>query len=403
MKNITFPARHPVALIALGLAVFLAACGDRQAAPGGAGGASGAPGAPGSTGAPPAPRFAAVVLQPSAASSGISATGTVLAEQEVNVQAEISGKVVGIGFREGGAVTAGQILVELDGAELKAQADRAEASLMLAKTRAERMRADFQAQAVSQNENDQAVAALKTAQAEAALTKAQWEKTRIRAPFGGTAGLREVELGSVVQPGARVTSLQNLASLRVEFSVPERQAGSVHSGMKVRFTAAGSVDTLEATVYGVESRIDPDTRLVRVRARAQNTPARTTSKAPGKAGGESGRSGRVLPGAFARVELPLRADSALWVPAEAVVQSARGSQVWVARGGIATAVVFTPGLRTPDAVEAAAGLKAGDTIFTSGLMQLRPGVPAIPVVAGTAPLSARAPRSDPASTTTKAR
>jgi membrane fusion protein (multidrug efflux system) len=238
---------------------------------------------------------------------------------------------------------------------------------MLAKTRADRMMRDFKAQAVSQNENDQAVAALRTAQAEAALTSAQWEKTRLRAPFAGTAGLREVELGTVVQPGARVTSLQNLTSLRVEFTVPERQAAHVHPGMKILFTAAGSTDTLEASVYAVESRIDSDTRLVRVRAR---------TLANGKAGP------RVLPGAFARVVLPLRADSALWVPAEAVVQSARGSQVWVSRGGVAEAVVFTPGQRTPEAVEAAAGLSAGDTLFVSGLMQMRPGTPAMAVIAG---------------------
>jgi membrane fusion protein (multidrug efflux system) len=346
-------SRHPLRFLALAAVVsttFLTACGDKQAAPGG--------------GAPPAPRLAAIVLQPAAASEGLTATGTVLAEQEVNVQAEISGKVVALGFREGEAVKAGQILIELDGAELKAQADRAEANLMLAKTRADRIKQDFKAQAVSQSEYDQVMAGFKTAQAEAALTRAQFEKTRIRAPFAGKTGLREVELGSVVQPGARVTSLQNLASLRVEFAVPERQASYVRGGMDVTFTVAGTVDTLSATVFAVESRIDPDTRLVRVRAR---TPGAAATK--------------VLPGAFARVVLPLRGDSALWVPAEAVVQSARGSMVWVARGGVARPQVFTPGLRTPDAVEAAAGLNAGDTIFVSGLMQLRPDAPAVAVVA----------------------
>lgn len=344
--------------------LLFAACGDKQAAP-----AGGPPGAPGAAGAPPpAPRLAAIVLHTAPAAGGLTATGTVLAEQEVNVQAEISGKVVKVGFREGEPVTAGQILVELDGAELKAQFDRAEANLLLAKTRAERATQDFKVEAVSRNEYDLAMASHKTAAAEAALAKAQWEKTRIRAPFSGNAGLREVELGAVVQPGTRVTSLQNLSSLRVEFAVPERQASRVKSGQAVLFTVAGTADTLSASVYAVESRIDPDTRLVRVRARAANAALAT-------------RAG-VLPGAFARVALPLRGDAALWVPAEAVVQSARGSQVWVARGGVAEPRLFTPGLRTADAVEAVAGLVEGDTIFVSGLMQLRPAAPAIPVLAG---------------------
>jgi membrane fusion protein (multidrug efflux system) len=385
MNHKTITPRFFLAAGLAGLSVFLIACGDKQAASGNQGGAPGAPGAP-------VPAFAAVVLQPAAASAALSATGTVLAEQEVSLQAEISGRVTSVGFREGEAVKEGQILVELDGAELKAQAERAAANLMLAKTRAQRLRADFKAQAVSQSELDEAEAAYKTAQAEAALTKAQWEKTRIRAPFSGKAGLREVELGTVVQPGARVTSVQNLASLRVEFAVPERQAARVRPGMVVRFTTAGSVDTLEAAVYAVESRLDADTRLLRVRARAQ--------------GARAAQAG-VLPGAFARVELPLRGDSALWIPAEAVVQSARGSQVWAARGGAAVPVVFTPGLRTPDAVEAAAGLAPGDTIFVSGLMQLRPGTPARAVVGGASAADVNAPGDEtpaPASdTSSKAR
>jgi len=357
----------PVALAAVLLSSFLlAACGEKQAAPAGGPGASGKPGASGAPGgAPPPARLAAIVLKLAPAAGGLSATGTVLAEQEVDVQAEISGKVIKVGFREGEPVKAGQILVELEGAELKAQSDRAEANLMLAKTRAERAAQDFKAEAVSRNEYDLAVASHKTAQAEAALAKAQWDKTRIRAPFSGNAGLREVELGAVVQPGARVTSLQNLSSLRVEFAVPERQASLVKEGQVVRFAVAGASDTLNASVYAVESRIDPDTRLVRVRARVASAPA--------------ARSG-ILPGAFARVVLPLRGDEAVWVPAEAVVQSARGSQVWLARGGLAEPRVFTPGLRTPEAVEAVAGLAAGDTIFVSGLMQLRPASPAIPVL-----------------------
>lgn len=363
MKNLTITTGVLAALFATGLS----GCGEKPAAQGRAPGAASA--------AASAPRFAAVVLQPAPASEGITATGTVLAEQEVNVQTEIAGRVIRIGFGEGEPVKAGQILVELDGAELRAQADRAEAGLMLAKSRAQRTALDYKARAVSRSEQDQAEASLKTAQAEAALTRAQWEKTRIRAPFDGTAGLREVELGTVVQPGARVTSLQNLASLRVEFSVPERQASDVRPGQTVRFTAAGTVDTLEAAVYAVESRIDPDTRLLRVRARTKTADGSSPAQVRARAG--------VMPGAFARVDLPLRADSALWVPAEAVVQSANGSQVWLARGGTAVPRVFTPGMRTSTSVEAAAGLSRGDTLFVSGLLQLRPGAPATPVVSVT--------------------
>jgi membrane fusion protein (multidrug efflux system) len=347
-------------------------CNEKPAAKAASGGPAVGPAA----GTLPAPaRLAAVVLERAPASTNVTAAGTVLAEQEVNVETEIAGRVTAIGFREGGPVKAGQVLVELDGAELKAAADRAEATRLLARAQADRARGDYKAQAVSREELDRVLAEWKAAEADAALARARWEKTRIRAPFAGTAGLREVELGTVVQPGTRVTSLQNLSSLRVEFSVPEKMAGSVRSGMKISFTASGTPDTLEASVYAVESRVDPGTRLLRVRARTAGVAS-------------------IPPGAFARVELPLRADSALWVPAEAVVQSARGSQVWRARGGNAEPTVFTPGLRSPTAVEAAAGLAAGDTIFVSGLLQLRPGAPAIAVIAKDSAAPA-APRKNP--------
>lgn len=342
------------------VALLFAGCGEKQAAQGGASGA----------GAPSA--LAAIVLSPSvSASAGSTVPGNVLAEQQIDVQAEIAGKVAHIGFREGESVSAGQLLLRLDDAELKARFEQAEASRMLARTREQRVLRDFKAHAVSRAERDQAVAEAANARAAAALAKAQWEKTRIRAPFAGMIGLREVELGSVVQPGTRLATLQNLGSLRVEFSVPERNAAAMRPGLSVRFTTASSPDTFTAAVYAVEPRIDTDTRQLRVRART--------------------KQGGVLPGAFARVELPVRTTPALWLPTLAVVQSAEGAQVWVVREGRAQLTPFTPGERGSRTVEALEGLSAGDTVLVSGLMQLRVGVPVRPEVAADASLPAPAP------------
>ncbi len=376
MPHRFLPALRFASLLSLAFVstTFWIGCSDKQAASEG-----------GSGGSQPA-RLTAIVLAPSApASAGSTVPGNVLAEQQVEVQAEISGKVVQIGFREGEPVKAGQLLVRLDDAELKARADQASARLLLARTREKRLKQDFKAQAVSRGEYDQVHAEWKSAEAEAALAKAQWEKTHVRAPFDGVVGLREIELGSVVQPGTRLTTLQNLASLRVEFSVAERLAGLVRPGLKVRFTASGTPDTLEATVYAVESRVDADTRLLRVRARTA-----------GAARGASGQSGRVLPGSFARVELPLGQSEALRVPTQAVVQSAQGAQVWRVRGGVAELVTFEPGVREARMVEALSGLSRGDTILVSGLLQLRPGTPVAPQVAAPAGSTPAAPAASEA-------
>jgi len=334
--------------------VLFSACGKSDAPVSGA--------KPGAKGGPPPPpvKLAALILSAQSSTSGLTATGSVLAEREVEIKTEISGKVVRIGFVEGAKVSTGQVLVKLDDAELRAQAERASARLLLAETQEKRLKEQVAAEAVSQREYDQARAELQTARADAALASSQLDKCALKAPFSGMSGLRQVELGSVVQPGTLITTVQDVSTLRVEFSVPERQASLVRTGLTVRFQAAGSPDTQSAVIYALEPRIDPATRLLRVRARCAK---------PGK---------HILPGSYAQVELPLSSDSALWIPTQAVVQNARGSMVWLARGGKAEARPFTPGLRTPESVEAAQGLTAGDTLLVSGLLQLRPGAPVIP-------------------------
>ena len=355
-----FPYVLTAALAATALVVV--GCNEKTPGPGGSPGASGAPGAHGA--GAPAARLPAIVLAAATARPVVQVPGTVLAEQEVEVRAEIAGKVTRIGFHEGEPVKAGQLLVGLDEGELKAQWEGAEASMLLARSRASRAREDFKAQAVSRNDLDEAEAQLKTAAAAAALAKARLEKCRITAPFAGVAGLRGVDLGAMLQPGAAVTTVQDLRSFRVEFAVSEAQAGFVRNGLAIRFTVSGREDTLSASVFAVDPAVDAGTRLLRARARLA-PPAR-------------GSEGALRPGAYARVILPLRESAALWVPAQAVVGGARGAQVWRVRGGKAELAVFKAGTRTPEAVEAVQGLSAGDTVLIAGLMQVKPGAPVQP-------------------------
>ena len=310
---------------------------------------------------PQAPvKMAAIVLNASTVSSGITTNGTVLAEQQVDVQTEIAGKVVRIGFPEGGHVSAGQVLVKLDDAELRSQLEKASAQYDLAKAQEKRIQEQAAAGAVSRQDVDQALAQLGSAKADVDMLKAQLAKCEIKAPFAGEVGLRLVELGAVLQPGTRITSLQDLHSFRIDFSVPENQAAGVQTGMPIHFTVAGREDTIEAKVFAIEPGVDSDTRLLKMRARC----------APPKGG--------LRPGAYARVQLPLHENLAIWVPANAVVESARGTQVWRVREGKAELVVFQPGTRTPETVEAVHNLSAGDTILISGLMQLKPGLSVAP-------------------------
>ena len=288
-----------------------------------------------------------------------------LAEQQVDVQTEIAGKVIRISFPEGGPVSAGQVLVKLDDSELRAQFDKANAQLHLAEAQEMRMKEQADAGAISAQAYDQVHAELESARAQAALTQAQLDKCEIKAPFAGIAGLRKVELGAVLQSGAKITTLQDVHSYRIEFSIPENQAVDVHTGMTVRFTAAGVDGDMTASIFAIEPGVDPDTRLLKMRA--HYTPSMSMKSA-------------LRPGTFASVVLSIREHSALWVPAQAMVESARGAQVWRVHEGKAELCIFQPGTRTPEAVEALQGLSAGDTVLISGLMQLKPGMSVNPEI-----------------------
>lgn len=335
-------------LFFLCISFALIACGKKESASVGTGAVPVAP-----------VKMAAIVLNPSNAATDITVTGTVLAAQQVRVQTEIAGKVVKVGFPEGGSVAAGQVLVKLEDSELRARLARAAAQLLLAGGQEKRSRAQFDAGAVSRQEYEQIHAQLEIATADVSLLKAQLDKTEIKAPFAGETGLRQVDLGTVLQPGSAITNLQDLSFCRLEFSVSENQSAGVHVGMPVHFTVTGREDTLEATVFAMEPGLDSETRLLKVRARVESP---------------KGEKRGLRPGAFAKVELPLREIAALWVPSQAVVKSARGALVWKVREGKAELSLFHPGMRTPEAVEVVKGLSAGDTVLITGLMQLKPGM-----------------------------
>jgi membrane fusion protein (multidrug efflux system) len=183
-------------------------------------------------------------------------------------------------------------------------------------------------------------------------------KTRIKAPFSGTVGLRQVSEGAYVTPGQRIATLTRTQPVKIEFSVPERFAGSVKKGSRIQFTIEGNSESLEAAVYAVEPRIDPLTRALTVRALYPN------------------RRNELNPGSFARVEFNLsHMENALTVPAQAIVPELGGNKVFVYRSGVAREVKVAIGIRTSNAVQILDGLATGDTVITTGILQVREGMP----------------------------
>lgn len=308
-------------------------------------------------------RVSAVVVAPEPFTESVASTGTLRAEEGVELQAETNGKIVRIAFTEGSRVRRGDLLVKLNDADLQATLARASSRRELAKRREARMRELYKDGIANQDEFDAALNDVAVQEAEIALMEAQIAKTEIRAPFDGVVGLRFVSEGAFVSASSRIATLQRLDNLKVDFAIPERYAGKVGQGSPVAFTVAGGDRKYQGEVQASDPRIDPGTRTLLVRAICPNP------------------DGRLLPGTFANVEITLtRTEDAILVPAVAVVSGVTDKNVFVSVGGKAERRVVETGTRTESTVQVLSGLRAGDVVITSGLQQMRAGLPVEPVV-----------------------
>lgn len=298
----------------------------------------------------------AQLVHPQTLNTRITATGSLLANEEVVLQPEISGKVEQILFKEGSEVSLGDLLVKINDDVLQAELDKVRHRKKQVDDRLKRNEALYKTQGISQEVYEVAVTEAHTLQAELDLLQAQIAKTEIRAPFRGVIGLRWVSEGAFVNSTTRIATLQDISRLKLDFSAPERYASLLAVGATVSFTVEGIADKYAAKIYAVEPRIDRNTRTVQIRALTE--PA----------------SRAMLPGAFANVEIPLeRIENALMVPTQALIPDLNSYKLFVYEGGKAAVRMVQAGARTEQSVQIVEGLKPGDTLITSGLLQIRPG------------------------------
>lgn len=301
-------------------------------------------------------RVSAVVVAAAPFAETLTSTGTLLAEESVELQAETNGKVLAIHFKEGARVRKGDLLVKLNDADLSATRERAVYRKQLGTLRERRVAQLLKQGVARQEEYDMALNELNVQQAEIELTEAQIAKTEIRAPFDGVVGLRYVSEGSFVNAATRIATLQRLDRLKVDFSVPEKYATRLRVGSPIAFAIAGGDRRFTGQIYAFDPRIDTTTRTVLIRALCPNP------------------EGRLLPGAFANVEVTLtQLTDALLIPAVAVVPGLDHKNVFVVKDGKAESRRVETGMRTQSTVHILSGLSAGDVVITSGLQQVRAG------------------------------
>ncbi|MBO0935739.1 efflux RND transporter periplasmic adaptor subunit [Fibrella sp. HMF5335] len=330
---------------------------------GGGGGAAPAAGGAGGKGGPGGPNAGgptavnAYVVVPKLIANAVVATGSLVANEQVDIYPEIAGRIVQLNIREGQPVAQGSLLVKVYDGDLQAQLQKFRVVEENARRTEARNKQLLERGGISQQEYDIIVTNLKGALADIDLTKAALRRTEIRAPFSGVIGIRNVSPGAVVTPQTLITRLQQLNPMKLDFTVPERYSSSVRSGERVNFTVEGSQAGYTGQIYAIEPDVDVETRSLRIRARVANT----------------GRDLR--PGAFAKVNLTFREDKALTIPSQALLPQTRGKQVVVVRNGKATFVEVQTGIRDKNNIQITKGLTAGDTVVTTGLLFVKKDAP----------------------------
>jgi membrane fusion protein (multidrug efflux system) len=316
------------------------------------------------------PAVSGMVLRPQVFNDNISLSGTLEANEQIEIRSEVSGVVESINFVEGSKVSQGQVLFRVNDIELQAQLSKVRTAQKLAAENERRAKLLLEKQAISQEEYDIASADLQSATAESELIAAQLSKATVRAPFSGIIGLRSISKGTYVSPATAVAKLVNTDQLKITFSIPEKYATQIKVGTNFTFTTANMKEEYSAKIYAIEPEVEIATRTLKMRAIAEN---------PG---------GRLFPGAFANVILPLETiNDALLVPSEALIPVQNGKKIFIAENGRAKEVDVEIGARTGSSVRVTSGLKVGDTVLTYGVMALKNGTPIQVLLKETEPIT----------------
>ena len=324
--------------------------GKAAAGPGGGG--------PGKGGAMPPAKVDGIVVKAENFANSLSVSGSIEANEEVQIRSEISGLVTAINFKEGTYVSKGQLLLKINDRELQAQLAQALTKQKLAAETEYRAAELLKKEAISKEEYDVALADLRSLQSQTQLNRAQLSKTQIRAPFSGKIGLRSVSTGEYLTPSTVVANLVSINPVKITFSVPEKYSSQIKLNTTINFSVAGSDKKYSAKVYAIEPSIDMATRTLQLKATAANS------------------TGELRPGSFAKIDLPLsNVNNAILIPTEAVIPVLKGKKVFISAQGKAKEVMVETGTRTEKSVLITSGLKLGDTVLTTGMMSLKPETP----------------------------
>jgi membrane fusion protein (multidrug efflux system) len=285
------------------------------------------------------------------------AVGTALANEAVTITAKISGIVARTNFEEGQAVKAGDVLVEFDDREFKAELENAKALLENATQAYQRARQLLDTKSGPQARVDETGALMRAAQARVRVNESKLQDLKVTAPFSGRVGLRRISVGALIAPGAVITTLDDVETIKARFSLPETVLADLKPGVPITVRTATYPDRgFSGKVTSIDTRIDPVTRSIETRAEVPN------------------RSGLLKPGMYMTIQVALgRRENALLIPEEALVPEGMRQNVFVLDGNRVRKTEVKIGVRLPGEVEVREGLKPDAVVVVGGVQKIRDG------------------------------
>jgi membrane fusion protein (multidrug efflux system) len=285
------------------------------------------------------------------------ALGNARANEAIDVRTEITAALKAIYFTEGQRVEKGTILAQLENAQQLAELAAARAALVESSSQLKRSEELFRTNVVAASQLEQLRAEQEADQAAVHAAQSRLEKTIIRAPFSGRLGLRRVSVGSILNTDTVITTLDDTSVIKLDFSVPEVFLANLEPGMQVAAHSAAWPDVVfNGEVAFIDTRVDPVTRTVTVRAVVPNNEE------------------RLRPGMFLTVSLLKQEARALTIPEEAVVPEGSRQYVFVVdEAGLAELREIQTGRRRPGELEVLSGLQAGEWVITEGTQKARHG------------------------------
>ncbi|TAE12189.1 MAG: efflux RND transporter periplasmic adaptor subunit [Bacteroidetes bacterium] len=292
-----------------------------------------------------------IIAQPQPFQSFLEVNGSVVAFEQIAVQAEVSGRLTYLNIPEGAVVQQGTILAKIYNADLLAQLQKSKASLTLAAQNEARLKKLLAVEGVNQADYDAVANQVSSLQADIAYTQALIEKTVIKAPFTGVVGLKQVGSGAIVTPQTTITTLQKNNDLRVDFTVPETYLAYLKKGQSVQVLY--SKDTLTATIQAMEPQANTTTRNFTVRAKIA--------------------SQNLATGAFVKVRFAEGdGTNKILVPTNAIIPESKGKKMVLVKNGKAQFIQVITGSRQPGVVEITKGITPGDSVVVTGVLFVKP-------------------------------